>query len=156
MWKEEAMPHEPASVFQLDLFRSEAQAYRDALARYDTIRLVLRQERTLTQHSRIAGRSYWQLWRDIQCFRRAGSLGLIDRRTLPHPRGRRPIDTRLPQYIQQHIARLAMAHPFTARELAQIVRECDYQAIDDRGIHRVLAQHWLSPAALQHHRRAAQ
>ena len=26
------MPHEPASVFQLDLFLSDAQAYRDALA----------------------------------------------------------------------------------------------------------------------------
>jgi hypothetical protein len=40
MWKEEAMPHEPASVFQLDLFLSDAQAYRDALARYETIRPV--------------------------------------------------------------------------------------------------------------------
>jgi hypothetical protein len=34
---------------------------RDALARYETIRPVLRQERTLTQHSRITGLSYWRL-----------------------------------------------------------------------------------------------
>jgi transposase len=149
MWKEEAMPQEPARVLQLDLFLGDTQAYRDALARYETIRPVLRQERTLTQHSRLTGLSYWRLWRDLRRFRRAGILGLIDRRTLPHPRGRPPTDIRLPQYIQQHIVRLAMAHPFTARELARIVQECYHQPIDYRGIQRVLAQHRLSPAALQ-------
>ncbi len=102
------MPHAPARV-QLDLFLSDAQAYRDALRRYETIRPVLRQERTLTQHSRITGLSYWRLWRDLRRFRRAGILGLIDRRTLPHPRGRSPIDARHPQIIQQHIVRLALA-----------------------------------------------
>ncbi len=150
------MPHAPARVLQLDLFLSDARAYRDALARYETIRPVLRQERTLAQHSRITGLSYWQLWRDLQRFRRAGVMGLIDRRTLPHPRGRPPIETRLPQHIQQHIVRLAMAHPFTARELAWIVRECYHEPIDYRGIQRVLAQHQLSPAALQHHHEAVQ
>jgi hypothetical protein len=155
MWKEEAMPHEPARVLQLDLFLSDAQAYRDALARYEAIRPVLRQERTLIQHSHITGLSYWRLWRDIQRFRRAGILGLIDRRTLPHPRGRPPIDIRLPQHIQQHIVRLALARPFTARELARIVRECYHQPVDYRGIQRVLAQHRLSPVALQHHRQVA-
>jgi hypothetical protein len=40
MWKEEAMSHTPARVLQLDLFVSDAQAYRDALARYETIRPV--------------------------------------------------------------------------------------------------------------------
>jgi leucine-zipper of insertion element IS481 len=150
------MPHEPARVLQLDLFLSDAQAYRDALARYETIRPVLRQERTLAQHSRITGLSYWRLWRDIQRFRWAGILGLIDQRTLPHPGGRPPIDIRLPQYIEQHIVRLAMAHPFTARELARIVRKCYHQPIDYRGIQRVLARHRLSPAALQRHCQAAQ
>ena len=140
----------------LDLFLSDAQAYRDALARYETIRPVLRQERTLTQYSRITGLSYWRLWRDLRRFRRAGVMGLLDRRTLPHPRGRPPIDTRLPQYIQQHIVRLALAHPFTARELVRIVQECYHQSIDYRGIQRVLARHRLSPAALQRHRQAAQ
>jgi hypothetical protein len=107
MWKEEAMPQAPARVFQLDLFRSDAQAYREVLACYETIRPVLRQERTLTQHSRITGPGYRRLWRDLRRFQRAGILGLIDRRTLPHPRGRPAIDTRLPQHIQQHIVRLA-------------------------------------------------
>jgi hypothetical protein len=156
MWKEEAMPQAPARVCQLDLFLSDAQAYRDALARYETIRPVLRQERTLTQHSRITELSYWRLWRDLRRFQRAGILGLIDRRTLPHPRGRPPIDTRLPQHIQQHIVRLAMAHPFTARELARIIQEWYHEPIDYRGIQRVLARHQLSPAALQRHRQAAQ
>jgi hypothetical protein len=155
MWKEEAMPQEPARVLQLDLFLGDTQAYRDALARYETIRPVLRQERTLTQHSRLTGLSYGRLWRDLWRFRRAGILGLIDRRTLPHPRGRPPTDIRLPQSIQQHIVRLAMAHPFTARELARIVRECYHQPIDYRGIQRVLAQHRLSPAALQRHHQVA-
>ena len=118
------MPQAPAHVLQPALCLSDAQAYRDALARYETIRPVLRQERTLTQHSRMTGLSSWRLWRDLQRFRRAGMLGLIDRRTLPHPRGRPPIDRRLPQPIQQHIVRLALAHPFTARELARIVQEC--------------------------------
>jgi transposase InsO family protein len=81
-------------------------------------------------------------------------MGLVDRRTLPHPRGRPPIETRLPQHIQQHVVRLAMAHPFTARELAWIVRACDHELIDYRGIQHVLARHQLSPAALQRHHEA--
>jgi hypothetical protein len=40
MWKEEAMPHAPARVLQPDLFLNNARAYRDALARYETIRSV--------------------------------------------------------------------------------------------------------------------
>jgi hypothetical protein len=155
MWKEEAMPHEPASAFQLDRFLSDAQAYRDALARYEVIRPIFKRERTLAQQSRITGLSYWRLWRDLRRFRRAGLLGLIDRRTLPHRRGRPPIDMRLPRDIQQHIIRLAMAHPFTARELARIVRDCYHQPIDYRGSQRVLAQHRLSPAALQRHHQVA-
>jgi transposase InsO family protein len=148
------MPQAPARVLQLDLFLSDARAYRDALARYETLRPVLRQERTLAQHSRITGLSYWQLRRELQRFQRAGILGLIDRRTLPHPRGRPPIETRLPQHIQQHIVRLALAHPFTARELAWIVQACYHEPIDYRGIQHVLVRHQLSPAALQHHHEA--
>jgi Homeodomain-like domain len=50
-----------------------------------------------------------------------------------------------------------MAHPFTARELARIVREGYRYPIDHRGIQRVLEQHHLSPEVLQrHHHRAAQ
>jgi hypothetical protein len=40
MWKEEAMSHAPARVCQLDHFLNDAQAYCDALARYETIRPV--------------------------------------------------------------------------------------------------------------------
>ena len=56
------MPHEPARVLQLDLVLGDAQAYRDALARYEISRPMLRQERTLAQHSRSTGLSYWRLW----------------------------------------------------------------------------------------------
>ena len=156
MRKEEAMSHEPARVRQPDLFLGDTKAYRDALARYETLRPILKQERTLTQHSRITALSYWRLWRDLRRFRRAGVMGLLDRRTLPHPRGRPPIETRLPQSIQQHTVRLALVHPFRARELARVVRECYHQPVGYRGIQRVLARHRLSPAALQGHRQAAQ
>ena len=42
---------EPASSPQLDLFISDSAAYRDALARYEEIRPVLKKERTLAQQS---------------------------------------------------------------------------------------------------------
>jgi hypothetical protein len=91
------MPHEPARVLQLDLFLGDAQAYRDALARYEAIRPILKRERTLAQHSRITGLSYWRLWRDLRRFRPAGILGLIDRRTLPHLVAGRPLIHILPR-----------------------------------------------------------
>jgi hypothetical protein len=156
MWTEEAMPQDPARVLHRDLFLGEAQAYRDALSRYDALRSILKRERTLAQPSRITGLSSWRLWPDLRRFRRAGMLGLLDRRTRPPPRGRPPSAARLPEYIQHHMVRLAMAQPFTARELARIVRECDHQPSDDRGIQRVLAQHRRSPAALQRHHQGAQ
>ena len=81
-------------------------------------------------------------------------MGLLDRRTLPHPRGRPPIETRLPQPIRHHMVRLALAHPFTARELAWMVRACAHEPIDDRGIQQILARHQLAPAALQRHHQA--
>ena len=66
------MPHELASEFQLDLFLSDAQTYREALARYELIRPILKWERTLAQHSQITGLSYWRLWHDLRRFRGAG------------------------------------------------------------------------------------
>jgi hypothetical protein len=34
------MPQDPARVLQLDLFLGDAQAYRDALSRYEAIRPI--------------------------------------------------------------------------------------------------------------------
>jgi hypothetical protein len=67
------------------------------------------------------------------------------------------VATLLPRHLRQHIVRLALAHPFTARELARIIRDGYHYAVDYRGIQRVLAQHQLSPETLRlHHRRTAQ
>jgi hypothetical protein len=51
---------------------------------------------------------------------------------------------------------LAIAHPFTDRELARIVRDCYRYAIDHRGVRRVLEWHQLSPEVLQSRRHQAQ
>jgi transposase InsO family protein len=51
--------------------------------------------------------------------------------------------------------RLALAHPFTARELARVVRDGYHYPVDHRGIQRVLEQHHLSTEALQRHRQRA-
>jgi transposase len=150
------MPREAASALQLPLFVSESSVAQDVLARYEAIRPVLTGERPLVQQSQQTGRNYWRLWRDLRRFRRAGLLGLVDRRTLPHARGKPTVDAALPRSIQQHLVRLAIAHPFTARELARIVRDCYHEPVDYRGIQRVLAQHHLSPDVLQHHRLRAQ
>jgi transposase len=154
--KEESMPREAASAPQLPLFVSESPVAEEVLARYEAIRPVLTGQRSLRQQSQQTGINYWRLWRDLQRFQRSGLLGLVDRRTLPHARGTPTVDAVLPRSIQQHIVRLAIAHPFTARELARIVRECYHEPIDYRGIQRVLAQHHLSPDVLQHHRLRAQ
>jgi Homeodomain-like domain-containing protein len=53
--------------------------------------------------------------------------------------------------MQPPVVRLAIAHPFTARELAQMVRDGYHAPVDHRGIQRVLAEHHLSPEALQRH-----
>jgi hypothetical protein len=52
---------------------------------YEAIRPILKQERTLAQHSRETGLNDWRLWRDLRRFTRDGLLGLINRRQLPHP-----------------------------------------------------------------------
>lgn len=84
------------------------------------------------------------------------TMGLIDRRNLPHPWGRTSVEELLPRHIQQHIVQLAIAHPFTDRELARIVRDYYRYTIDHRGIRRVLDWHQLSPEALQSRRYQAQ
>jgi transposase InsO family protein len=149
------MPRDTARVLQLPLFVSDPAASPEALARYEAIRPVLKGERSLRQQSQQTGINYWRLWRDLQRFRRSGLLGLIDQRTLPHARGQPGAEVFLPRHIQQQIVRLAIAHPFTARELARIVRDGYHAPVDHRGIQRVLAQHHLSPEALQHHHQRA-
>jgi hypothetical protein len=150
------MPEAQISALQLPLFATDSPAYQAALARYEEIRPILKQERTLAQHSRETGLNYWRLWRDLRRFTRYGLLGLIDRRKLPHPWGKTSIEELLPRHIQQHIVQLAIAHPFTDRELARIVRDCYRYAIDHRGVRRVLEWHQLSPEVLQSRRHQAQ
>jgi hypothetical protein len=152
------MPKELASSFQLDLFIGDSPTYQEALARYEEIRPVVKGERTLAQHSQETGLPYWRLWRNLRRFGRDGLRGLMDRRKLfSHPRGKPAIEERLPQHIQQHVVRLAIAHPFTQRELATSVQEAYQYTIDYRGIQRVLELHHLSPEALKlHHQKAQQ
>ena len=151
------MPRDAARPSQLPLFVSEPAASPEALARYEAIRPVLTGQRSLRQQSQQTGIHYWRWWRDLRHFRRHGLLGLLDWRTLRHPRGRPAVETLLPRPLQQHIVRLALAHPFTARELARIIRDGYHYAVDYRGIQRVLAQHHLSPETLRlHHHRAQQ
>jgi transposase InsO family protein len=145
------MPTTAFSSPQLHLFPSDSPAYRDALVRYETLRPVLQGQRTLRQQSHLTGLPYKRLWRELQRFRRDGLHGLLDRRTLPHRRGKAPIEAQMPVSIQQQIVRLALAHPFTTRELAWIVQTCHAMAVDHRGIRRVLDLHHLSPDALRPH-----
>jgi hypothetical protein len=105
----------------------------------------------------VTGINYWRLWRDLRRNQRAGLLGLLDQRTRPYRRGKPAVQDLLPRPMQQHIVRLALAHPVTARELARIVRDGYGYPVDHRGMQRVLAQHHLSSEILQrHHHRAAQ
>jgi leucine-zipper of insertion element IS481 len=137
------MPRDSAPALQLHLFVQDTVGYADAIARYEVIRPMLKGERSLRQQSQQTGINYWRLWRDLRRFRRDGLLGLIDRRTLPHARGKPGADVFLPRHIQQLIMRLALAHPFTARELARIIRDGYHYPVDHRGIQRVLARHHL-------------
>jgi transposase len=150
------MPADPVGTPQLPLFASHCPAYQDALAHYEEIRPILKRERTLPQHSRETGLNYWRLWRHLRRFRHEGLLGLIDQRKLPHPWGKTSIEELLPRHIQQHLVQLAIAHPFTDRELARIVQEAYHVSVDHRGIRRVLEWHHLSPEVLKHRRQKAQ
>src|SRR5262245_16398565 len=88
------------------------------------LRPVLQGQSTLTQQSYATGIPDNRLWRDLQRFQRAGLVGLLDHRPLPHTRGKSPIAVRVPLHVQHQIVRLALAHPFTARELARISQTC--------------------------------
>ena len=145
------MPTGAPPSLQLDLFLRDTTAYQQALARYERLRPILQGQATLTQQSQATGIPYNQLWRDLQRFQRAGLVGLLDHRTLPHTRGTSSLDERIPLHVQHQIVRLALAHPFTARELARIVQTCYELPIDHRGIRRVLDLHQLSPAVLRLH-----
>jgi hypothetical protein len=145
------MPTAPPSSPQLDLLPGLSPASGGALARYEALRPILQGQRTLKQQSQATGLPYKRLWRDLQRFRRDGLAGLLDQRTWPHRRGKPPIEAYVPVPIQQQIVRLALAHPFSARELAWIIQTSYALAIDHRGIRRVLDLHHLSPDVLRLH-----
>src|SRR5262252_6927392 len=145
------MPTATTPSPQLDLFLRDTLAYQKALARYETLRPILQGQCTLAEQSHATGIPYHQLWQDWRRFQRAGLVGRLDHRTLPHPRGKSPVEERVPSHGQQQIVRLALAHPFTARELARIVQTCYAIVIDHRGIRRVLALHQLAPEVLRLH-----
>ena len=141
--------------YQLDLF-GDSPAHQKAIATYELIRPVLRQERTLAEQSRHTGIAYKRLWRYWQRFQRGGLLGLVDGRTQAHRRGKPPIEVVLPDLVQQQVIRLAMAHPFTYRELARIVEVGYGHAVDHHGIRRLLDVHHLTPKMLKVHHQQAQ
>jgi hypothetical protein len=145
------MPTAATPSPQLDLFLRDTPAYQQALARYERLRPILQGQCTLTQQSHTTGIPYHQLWQDWRRFQRAGLVGLLDHRTLPHTRSTAAIDERVPPHVQHQIVRLALAHPFTARELARIVQTCYTITIDHRGIRRVLDLHQRSPEVLRFH-----
>jgi transposase len=151
------MAQKSISIPQLDLFVSQSPAYQEAVDRYEAIRPILKEEQTLSQHRHPeTGISYGRLRRYLQRFRGYGLQGLVDQRKLPHRRGRPPVEAVLPEPIQQHIVRLAIAHPFTCRELARIIQEGYGHRVDHRGIQQVLEHHHLSPEVLALHRHQAQ
>lgn len=154
--REDVLPTAATPSSQLDLFLHDTSVYQQALARYNVLRPILQGQSTLTQQSQRTGLPYHHLWWDLRRFQRAGLIGLLDRRTFPHARGKTPIEARVPSYVQQQIVRLALAHPFTARELARIVQTCYEIVIDHRGIRRVLDLHQLSPEVLQLHYQSTQ
>src|SRR5215468_1943419 len=150
------MPIVAPPSLQLDLFLRDTAAYQQALARYDRLRPMLQGQSTLTQQSHATGIPYNQLWRDLQRLQRAGLVGLLEHRALPHTRGKSPVEVRIPLHVQQQIVRLALAPPFTARELARIIQTCYELAIEHRGVRRVLELHQLSPAVLSLHDQTTQ
>jgi hypothetical protein len=103
------MPRDSAHAPQLPLFVHDTVSYPDALARYEAIRPVAKGERSLRQQSHQTGINDWRLWRDLRRVRRDGLLGLLDRRALPHARGKPAAHVYLPRPIQQHVVRLAIS-----------------------------------------------
>jgi hypothetical protein len=139
---------------QLDLFVRQPPAYQKALARDDVLRPILQGQSTLVQQRRATGIPYHRLWQDLRRFQHAGIVGLLERRPLPHARGKPPIDARVPLEIQPQVVRLALAHPCTTRELARIVQTCHAIAMDHRGLQRVLDVQQLTPDVLRLHHQA--
>jgi hypothetical protein len=82
------MPRDSAHAPQLPLFVRDTVEYPEALARYEAIRPILKGERSPWRQSQQTGINYWRLWRDLRRLRGDDLLGLIDRRTLPHARGK--------------------------------------------------------------------
>ena len=150
------MPTTATPSPQLDLFLRDTPAYQQALARYERLRPILQGQRTLAEQSRATSIPYHQLWQDWRRFQREGLVGLLDHRTLPHTRSTDSLDVRVPPHVQHQIVRLALAHPFTARELARIVQTCYTITIDHRGIRRILDLHQLSPEVLRLHYQTTQ
>jgi hypothetical protein len=146
----------PTPSPQLDLFIRDTPAYQKAFARYDVLRPIFQGLYTPAQQSRATGIPYHRLWQDLRRFQHAGIVGLLERRTLPHARGKSPSEGRMPTDIQQHVIRLALAHPFTAHELARIVQACDALTIGHRGIQRVLRVHRLTPDTWRLHHQLTQ
>jgi hypothetical protein len=145
----------PASP-PLDLFLRDTLAYQKAFARYERLRPILQGQCPLSQQSHATGIPYQQLWQDWRRLQRAGLVGLLAHRPLPHTRGTSRIDARVPLHVPQQIVRLALAHPCTARELARIVQTCDALALDHRGGRRGLELPQLSPAGLRLHYQTTQ
>ena len=150
------MPSDGPTSVQLGLFIEETPAYREALDRYDLIQPLLTKQRTLREQSEATRVSYWRLRRYLQQFARKGLIGLVDRRRLKHRRGKPPVEEVLPVYVQQQVVRLAIAHPFTYRELARIVEVCHGYTVDHHGIRRLLEIHHLSTEVLKTHHQQAQ
>jgi len=109
------MPRDSTHALQLSIFIRDTVEYPEAFARYEAIRPMHKGEQN--------GINHWRLWRALRRFRCDGLLGLINRWTLPHTRGKSGAKVFLPRHIRQHVVQLAMAHPFTARELVRIVRD---------------------------------
>jgi hypothetical protein len=150
------MSTEPITPIQLEIF-GETPAHRTVIETYEWIRPVLTQQRTLAEQSRHTGIPYKRLWRYWHRFQRGGFWGLLDGRHHGHRRGKPPVEQVIPSPVQQQIVRLALAHPFTYRELARIVHQCYDYALDHHGIRRLLELHHLSPEILaQHHHKAQQ
>jgi len=150
------MPSDGPTSVQLDLFIEETPAYGEALDRYALIQPLLTKQRTLREQSEATRVSYWRLRRYLQQFAQKGLIGLIDHRRLKHRRGKPPVEEVLPVHVQQQVVRLAIAHPFTHRELARIVEACHGYTVDHHGIRRLLEIHHLSPEVLKTHHQQAQ
>jgi hypothetical protein len=70
------MPRDSAHALQLPLFVRDTAVFPEALARYESIRPILKGKRSLRRRRQQTGINDWRLWRDLQYFRGDGLLGL--------------------------------------------------------------------------------